>query len=123
MEKYNLGSLEFAFKIINRKTGEETIVVSTPSMWARMTEERDKMIKKAEHSEQYILERYVQGLVLLAAGEAGLCPKPKGIPSLYEEAAFVNDFDAIDVTSEYKEAPEGNADPFDTAQEGDQAAL
>lgn len=124
-EKYELGSLEFAFKLINRKTGEEKVVVSTPSMWARMTEFKDRMTVEAKHSNAYILERYINGMVLLAAAAAGVWPKPaKGIPSFYEEAAFVNEWDAIDVTNEYRTSKEAEAreDPFASDQEEGQEA-
>lgn len=124
-EKYELGSLEFAFKLINRKTGEEKVVVSTPSMWARMTESKDRMTVEAKHSNAYILERYINGMVLLAAASAGVWPTPaKGIPSFREEAYFVNAYDAIDVTNEYRTSKEDEAreNPFASDQEEGQEA-
>ena len=101
------------------------MVVSTPSMWARMTEFKDRMAVEAKHSSAYILERYINGMVLLAAAAAGVWPKPaKGIPSFYEEADFVNEWDAIDVTNEYRTSKEDEAkeNPFASAQEEDQEA-
>ena len=121
---YQLGTLEFAFKLTDRKTGEEHIVVSTPAMWAIANDYQDKLMAEGEHTKGWIITKYVNVLAMLAAKKAGVIQINKGIPSLEAQAQFINDFDLSDVSHEYKADKEDDesVNPSKADQEGDQAA-
>lgn len=118
---YKLGNLEFAFKLTNNKTGEETLVVSTPAMWAIANDYQDKLLAKGDHTHGWVIAKYINVLVMMAAAKAGLINKSKGIPSLNAQADFINDFSFEDVSHLYK-ASKGDEEenPTQGDQEGDQ---
>lgn len=120
---YTRGALEFAFKITERATGEETVVMSTPSMWALANEYQDKLLAGGKHTNGWALGKYITVLSMLAAAKAGLIKQPKGIPTLDEQAQFVNLFDVSEVSEEYAEAEGDDVEnPTKSDQEGDQEA-
>lgn len=103
-EDYKPGALEFAFEIEDRKTGEKQVCFSTPSMWGRCQEYLDAMKAKGGHTPSWMLEQYVNALVVMAASSAGIWRKVKGIPGIEECAEFANAYDAVDVTDRYRAA-------------------
>lgn len=121
---YQLGTLEFAFKLIDRKTGEEHVVVSTPAMWAMANDYQDKLMAEGEHTKGWIITKYVNVLAMLAAKKAGVIQINKGIPSLEAQAQFINDYEVSDVSHQYKADKEEDdaANPTNPDQEGGQAA-
>lgn len=121
MESYTLGRLEFAFKLTNFKTREETIVVTTPSMWALANEYQDELRSEGKHTEGWALSKYLNVLAMMAASRVGLIDV-KGIPSLEDQAKFMNEYEFEDVSYLYqdKDADEDIEDPTNIDQEGDQ---
>lgn len=125
MEIYKLGRLEFAFELTEADTGEKKTVVSTPSMWAIANEYQDSLIAEGGHTGSWVMAKYLNVLVMLAAARAGLIAEPKGVPSLEEQAEFMNRYSCEDVSAQYKKAASDDddaEDPIDIDQEGDQAA-
>lgn len=120
---YRLKNLEFALKITERETAHETVVVTTPSMWAKADDYRDSLRAKGGHTSMWYVTRFMVYLSMQAAASAGLIPAFKGIPSTEAQAEFTNVYDVDDVTEDYnREAAEGGEDPTEAVQEGGQEA-
>lgn len=120
---YTRGALEFAFKITERGTGEETVVMSTPAMWAQADEYHDKLAAQGEHTEAWLTSKYLLALVMMAAAKAGIIVKSKGVPSIGAQADFLNRYSFEEVSAEYQVAGSDEAEnPSKAVQEGGQEA-